>query len=107
MSKLQQASAAKDAAILDLLEAKELEEDAKQEFISSFIARKRHEISGDMTKIAEIAMDASGDKYNRLFDCIAELSYSGASKALQAVIDEIIDDHLEEQAAREWEAYSE
>ena len=79
----------------------------KQHFISSFIARNRHGISGDMAKIAEIAMGASGDKYSRLFDCIAELSYSGASKSLQAVIDEIIDDHLAEQAVREWEAYSE
>lgn len=79
----------------------------KQEFISNFIARNRHEISGDMSKIAEIAMVASGYKYNRLFDCIAELSYSGVSKSLQAVIDEIIDDHLAEQAVKEWEAYSE
>ena len=79
----------------------------KQHFISGFIARNRQAISGDMTKIAEIAMGASGDKYIRLFDCIAELSYSGVSKSLQAVIDEIIDDHLEEQSVMEWEAYSE
>jgi len=79
----------------------------KQAFISGFIARNRQGISGDMAKIAEIAMGASGDKYSRLFDCIAELSYSGVSKSLQAVIDEIIDDYLEEQAVKEWEAYSE
>ena len=79
----------------------------KQEFISGFIARNRHGISGDMDKIAEIAMGASGDKYMRLFDCIAELSYSGSSKQLQAVIDEIIDDHLEAKAEKEWEACDE
>lgn len=76
----------------------------KQQFIVDFIARNRQKISGDMDKIAEIAMGASGDKYMRLFDCIAELSYSVASKSLQAVIDEIVDDHLAEQAAKEWEA---
>ena len=79
----------------------------KQQFISDFIASKRQSIAGDMVKIAELAKDASDDNYNRLFDCIAELSYSGVSKSLQAVIDEIIDDYLEEQAIKEWEAYSE
>ena len=81
--------------------------ETKQEFISNFIASNRKSISGDMGKIAELAKDASDDKYNRLFDCIAELSYSGVSKSLQAVIDEIIDDYLEEQAVKEWEAYCE
>ena len=76
----------------------------KQQFISDFIARNRQKISGDMDKIAEIAMGASGDKYMRLFDGIAELSYSGVSKQLQAVVDEIIDDHLADQANKEWEA---
>lgn len=79
----------------------------KQHFISCFIARNRQAISGDMDKIAEIAMGASGDKYSRLFDCIAELSYSGASQSLQAVIDGIVDEYLTEQAIKEWEAYSE
>ena len=79
----------------------------KQQFISDFISSKRRSISGDIGKIAELAKDASDDKYNRLFDCMAELSYSGASKSLQAVIDEIIDEYLEDQASKEWEAYSE
>ena len=79
----------------------------KQQFISNFISSKRQSIAGDMGKIAELAKDSSGDKYNRLFDCMAQLSYSGVSKSLQAVIDEIIDDYLEEQAIKEWEAYSE
>ena len=79
----------------------------KQQFISDFIASKRQSIAGDMVKIAELAKDASDDNYNRLFDCIAELSYSGVSKSLQAVIDEIIDDHMEAQAIKEWEAYCE
>ena len=79
----------------------------KQQFISDFIASKRQSIAGYMVKIAELAKDASDDKYNRLFDCMAEISYSGVSKSLQAVIDEIIDDYLEEQAIKEWEAYCE
>ena len=107
MNQLQRASAASENSILDLLEAKELEQDAKNEFISNFISRKRQSIAGDIGKIAELAKDASDDKYNRLFDCMAELSYSGVSKSLQAVIDEIIDDYLEEQAVKEWDAYSE
>ena len=107
MNKLQRASAASENSILDLLEAKELKQDAKNEFINNFIASKRQTISSDRVKIAELAKDASDDKYNRLFDCMAELSYSGVSKSLQAVIDEIIDDYLEAQAIKEWEAYSE
>ena len=79
----------------------------KQQFIIDFLARNRQKISGDMDKIAEIAMGASGDKYTRLFDCIAELSYSGVSKSLQAVIDDIVDGYLAEQAAKEWEAADE
>ena len=104
MSQLQQASAAKEAAILDRLEAKELLEDAKQQFISDFIAERRNAIISDMDRIAELAKEADDDKYNRLFDAMAELAYSGVSNQLQAVIDEIIDDHLEAQAEKEWEA---
>lgn len=104
MTKLQQAGAAKEAAILNRLEAQELAHDAKQQFISDYIAENRKAIIGDLNKIAELAKDAECDKYDRLFDAIAELSYSGVSKQLQAVVDEIIDDHLEAQAEKEWEA---
>lgn len=107
MTKLQQASAAKEAAILDRLEAKELLEDAKQQFISDYIAENRKAITGDLDRIAELAKETEGDKYDRLFDAMAELAYSGSSKQLQAVIDEIIDDHLAELAEQEWGAAGE
>ena len=76
----------------------------KQQFISEFIAERRKAIINNLDRIAELAKDADDDKYNRLFDAMAELAYSGSSKQLQAVIDEIIDDHLEAQAEKEWEA---
>ena len=76
----------------------------KQQFISDYITENRKAITGDLNRIAELAKEAEDDKYNRLFDAMAELSYSGASKQLQAVIDDIIDDHLEAQAEKEWEA---
>ena len=76
----------------------------KQQFISEFIAEKRKAITGDLNRIAELAKEADDDKYNRLFEAMAELSYSGVSNQLQAVIDEIIDDHLEAKAEKEWEA---
>lgn len=104
MTKLQQAGAAKEAAILNRLEAQELAHDAKQQFISEFIAEHRKEIICDMSKIAELAKEAGGEKIERLFDAMAELAYSGVSRSLQAVIDDIIDDHLEDQAEKEWEA---
>lgn len=104
MTKLQQAGAAKEAAILNRLEAQELAHDAKQQFISEFIAERRKAIINDLDRIAELAKEAEDDKYNRLFDAMAETAYSGVSKQLQAVIDEIIDDHLESQAEKEWEA---
>lgn len=76
----------------------------KQQFISEFIAERRKAIINNLDRIAELAKEADDDKYNRLFDAMAELAYSGVSKQLQAVIDEIIDDHLEAQAEKEWES---
>lgn len=85
-------------------EAAELRDNAKQEFISQYVAEHRHAITGDLKQIAELAMNADDAKYYRLFECMAELSYSGVSKSLQAAIDDIVDDHLEAQAEKEWEA---
>lgn len=104
MSQLQRAAGIAEGRILDAMEAAELRDNAKQEFISEFIAERRNAIINNMDRIAELAKEAEDDKYNRLFDAMAELAYSGASKQLQAVIDEIIDEHLEEQAEKEWEA---
>ena len=85
-------------------EAAELRDNAKQEFISQYVAEHRKAIINSADRIAELAKEAEDDKYERLFDAMAELAYSGSSKQMQAVIDEIIDDHLEEQAEKEWES---
>ena len=79
----------------------------KQQFISEFIAEHRKAIINNLDRIAELAKEEEDDKYNLLFDAMADLAYSGSSKRMQAVIDEIIDDHLEEQAEKEWESGNE
>ena len=103
MNQLQRAAGIAEGRILDAMEAAELRDNAKQEFISEFIAEHRKAIISNLGRIAELAKEAEDDKYERLFDAMAELAYSGSSKQLQAVIDEIIDDHLEAQAEKEWE----
>lgn len=107
MNQLQRAAGIAEGRILDAMEAAELRDNAKQEFISEFIAEHRKDIISNLDRIAELAKEAEDDKYERLFDAMSELAYSGSSKQLQAVIDEVIDDHLEAQAEKEWEAGNE
>ena len=104
MNQLQRAAGIAEGCILDAMEAAELRDNAKQEFVSQYVAERRNAIINNLDRIAELAKEASDDKYNRLFDAMAELAYSGANKQLQAVIDEIIDEHLEEEAEKELEA---
>ena len=107
MNQIQRATNIVEGRILNSLEAQEELNKNKQTFISNFIKNNRELICNDMETMAAILINTEDeDQYLRLFDCIAELAYSGISKQLQVAVDEIIDNYLTKQAELVWSEIS-
>ena len=107
MNQIQRATNIVEGRILNSLETQEELNKNKQTFISNFIKNNRKLICNDMETLATILINAEDeDQYLRLFDCIAELTYSGTSKQLQVAVDEIIDSYLTKQAELVWNEIS-
>ena len=103
MNQIQRATNIVEGRILNSLETQEELSKNKQTFISNFIKSNRELICNDMETIATILINTEDeDQYLRLFDCIAELAYSGTSKQLQVAVDEIIDSYLTKQVELLW-----
>ena len=103
MNQIQRATNIIEGHILDLLESQEEHNKSKQTFISNFIKSNRELICNDVETIATILINTEDEEqYLRLFDCIAELAYSGTSKQLQIAVDDIIDSYLTKQAELMW-----
>ena len=103
MNQIQRATNIVEGRILNSLETQEELNKNKQTFISNFIESNRKLICNDMETMATILINTEDeDQYLRLFDCIAELAYSGTSKQLQVAVDEIIDSYLIKQAEMLW-----
>ena len=103
MNQIQRATNIVEGRILNSLETQEELNKNKQTFISNFIKNNRELICNDMETMATILINTEDeDQYLRLFDCIAELAYSGTSKQLQVAVDEIIDSYLIKQAEMLW-----
>ena len=103
MNQIQRATNIVEGRILNSLETQEELSKNKQTFISNFIESNRKLICNDMETMATILINTEDeDQYLRLFDCIAELAYSGTSKQLQVAVDEIIDSYLIKQAEMLW-----
>ena len=103
MNQIQRATNIVEGHILNTLEAQEESNERKQTFISNFIESNRKLVCNDLETMATIlANTEDDDQYLRLFDCIAELAYSGTSKQLQVAVDEIIDSYLTNQAEMLW-----
>ena len=107
MNQIQRATNIVEGRILNYLETQEELSKNKQTFISNFIKNNRELICNDMETMAAILINTEDeDQYLRLFDCIAELAYSGTSKQLQVAVDEIIDSYLTKQAELIWSEIS-
>ena len=107
MNQIQRATNIVEGRILDSLETQEELIKSKQTFISNFIESNRKLICNDLEAMATILINTEDeDQYLRLFDCIAELTYSGTSKQLQVAVDEIIDSYLTTQAELVWSEIS-
>ena len=103
MNQIQRATNIVEGRILNSLETQEELNKNKQTFISNFIESNRKLVCNDMETMATILINTEDeDQYLRLFDCIAELAYSGTSKQLQVAVDEIIDSYLTRQAEMLW-----
>ena len=103
MNQIQRATNIVEGRILNTLEAQEESNERKQTFISNFIQSNRKLVCNDLETMVTILVNTEDDEqYLRLFDCIAELAYSGASKQLQVAVDEIIDSYLTKQAEMLW-----
>ena len=103
MNQIQRATNIVEGRILNSLETQEELNKNKQTFISNFIESNRKLICNDMETMATILINTEDeDQYLRLFDCIAELVYSGTNKQLQVAVDEIIDSCLTKQAELMW-----
>ena len=99
MNQIQRATNIVEGRILNSLEAQEDLNKNKQEFISEFVKNNRKQILNDTEVIATILANTDSDEqYLRLFDCIAEWFCTANGKPLAAIIDDIIDYHLELQA---------
>ena len=107
MNQIQRATNIVEGRILNSLETQEELNKNKQTFISNFIKNNRELICNDMETMATILINTEDeDQYLRLFDCIAELAYSGTSKQLQVAVDETIDSYLTKQAELVWSEIS-
>ena len=107
MNQIQRATNIVEGRILNSLETQEELNKNKQTFISNFIESNRKLVCNDMETMATILINTEDeDQYLRLFDCIAELAYSGTSKQLQVAVDEIIDNYLTKQAELIWSEIS-
>lgn len=105
MDQLQRAAGIAEGRILDAMEAAELRDNAKQEFISKYCSENLARVAGDSELVALIASEAPEDKYMALFDGMAELSCTGSREKLDSAIKAIIQPHLESSAELAWEIY--
>ena len=102
MTTLQQAGAATEAAILNRLDAQEARDDAKAEFISRYVSDNREVFASDPDLIDEAISGTSPELMDRLFESMVPLSMRGDGNPAQAVIDDILDNHLAWLAEAEW-----
>lgn len=83
-------------------ERDEVLEDAKQDFISDFVAKRLKNLTDD--DVADAIANASESNEERLLPQLVAVALPGNSNALQAVLDDMIDDWIVKLANDEWEA---